>query len=179
MQNYVSLSNTIIKLRALEPEDIYLLLLWENDERIWNVSDTLQPFSKSVLTKYIENSAADIFESKQLRLMIDSISDKKTVGMIDLFDFDPRHRRAGVGIMIHESEQQKKYAQNALKVLIRYAFDHLHLHQLFCNIGIDNPASLKLFQNAGFQITGTKKDWIKTKTSFQDEYFLQLLENKI
>ena len=165
----ICLSNNTLKIRAIEPEDIAILLEWENDERIWNVSDTLQPFSKYILTKYIENSTADIFEAKQLRLMIDSITEKKTVGMIDLFDFDPRHARAGVGIMIHESEQKKKFAQNALEILIRYTFDHLHLHQLYCNIGTENTASMKLFQNAGFEIIGTKKDWIKTFDKYFDE----------
>jgi diamine N-acetyltransferase len=178
MRDTIKLSDNIIKIRAIEPEDIDILLNWENDEEIWNVSDTLQPFSRFILTKYIESSAADIYETKQMRLMIDSDVEKTTVGMIDLFDFDPRHARAGVGIMIHKLYQNKKYAQSALNLLIKYAFDHLHLHQLYCNIGVYNSASLKLFQNAGFIVIGTKKDWIKTKNGFSDEYLLQLIGTK-
>ncbi|MBA7522215.1 hypothetical protein ES705_14333 [subsurface metagenome] len=90
-----------INLRALEAEDIGLLYEWENDKRIWQVSNTITPFSKFILQKYLDNSHMDIYQAKQLRLMIDLAEgdSKRTVGAIDLFDFDPFHLRAGVGIL--------------------------------------------------------------------------------
>ena len=59
-----------IVIRALEPEDLEYLYQWENDMDLWEVSDTLTPFSHFTLKKYIENSHQDIYEAKQLRLMI-------------------------------------------------------------------------------------------------------------
>ena len=83
MKSY--LSNGTITLRAIEPEDIELLFSWENDPEIWEVSHTLVPYSKYILALYIKNADKDIYESKQLRLMIDT-SEGKTIGAIDLFD---------------------------------------------------------------------------------------------
>ncbi|HCC72029.1 MAG TPA: GNAT family N-acetyltransferase, partial [Bacteroidales bacterium] len=80
-----------IKLRAPEPEDLVILYNWENDPSIWQVSNTLSPFSKYTLRKYIENSHKSIFETGQLRFMIEIIQLEKTIGTIDLFDFDPFH----------------------------------------------------------------------------------------
>jgi diamine N-acetyltransferase len=154
---------------------------WENDTDIWLVSNTLAPFSRYTLRNYIENSHRDIYETRQIRFMIDTIGigNSKTVGTIDIFDFDPYHLRAGIGILIGDnSERGKGYADDALKVLIRYCFSVLKLHLIFCNIATDNPASIKLFQKNGFGITGEKKDWIKTDTGWLNEYILQLVDKQ-
>ena len=95
-----------IRFRALEPEDIDLLFEWENDAEIWEISNTFEPFSKYILAKYIKDSQRDIYESKQIRMIIETI-DSKAVGAIDLFDFDPFHFRAGVGILIHDEKDRK------------------------------------------------------------------------
>ncbi|MCG8702189.1 MAG: GNAT family N-acetyltransferase [Bacteroidales bacterium] len=172
--------NNKVLLRALEPEDIDVLYKWENDRTIWHVSNTITPFSKYILRKYIENSYQDIYEAKQLRLMIElHIEDNcRTIGSIDLFDFDPHNKRAGIGILIGEPEERGKgYARIALKELISYAFDVLKLHQLYCNISADNDASISLFKKEGFQLIGVKKEWIKTSSGYSDELLFQLIRS--
>lgn len=173
------LENKNIRLRALEPTDLKLLYQWENDSSIWEVSHTLKPFSLFVLKQYLETSHLDIFESKQLRLVIESKDKNEPVGLIDLFDFDPYHQHAGVGISINNIEQQQKgFATEALQTLCNYAFSVLQLHQLYCNITTKNETSLKLFKNEGFEVAGLKKQWIKTQDGWLDEYLLQKINPK-
>ena len=170
------LSNDIISLRAIEPEDIELLYSWENDPGIWEVSHTLVPFSKYILALYIKNSDKDIYESKQLRLMIDT-ADGKTVGGIDLFDFDPYHSRVGVGVLIHSRDDRSKgYASAALKLVIEYCFGKLKIHQLYANIERSNTVSLCLFEKNGFIVCGTKKEWLMTDSGWKDEMMVQLID---
>jgi diamine N-acetyltransferase len=169
-----------IVLRALEPMDIDALYKWENDPEIWHVSNTCTPYSKYILEKYIENSHLDIYQVKQLRLMIDIRNGdgalSRSVGTVDLFDFDPYHNRAGVGILIGDKSDRKKgYAFRALVKFLEYSFQTLQLHQLYCNITSGNKDSLKLFKKCGFTITGRKRDWVKTPAKFMDEYLLQLI----
>ena len=97
-----------ISLRALEPEDLELLYEWENNDSYWELSNTFSPFSKYTLKRYLENSHKNIYETGQLRLMIDLIDEKKTIGTIDLFDFDPFHKRAGLGILIAPDTYRRK-----------------------------------------------------------------------
>lgn len=175
------MTETEIVLRAPEPRDIDVLYRWENDTEIWHVSNTLTPFSKYILEKFIENSHLDIYTSKQLRLMIDAKErglPARSIGTIDLFDFDPYHLRAGVGILIGDkSDRRKGYATMALKKLISYCFNTLLLHQLYCNITIGNVDSLKLFKKCGFRITGRKTDWIRITGRYADELLLQLINS--
>ena len=168
-----------IKLRAVEPEDIDLLFQWENNKEIWHLSNTITPFSRHILTKYIETAHLDIYQTRQLRLMIDVLENDKnqrTVGAIDLFDFEPFHQRAGIGILIsNTSDRNKGYASAALQSLIEYAFKTLHLNQLYCNLSPDNVSSIKLFRKHGFTEVGIKKMWNKTLTGYSDEILLQLI----
>jgi diamine N-acetyltransferase len=176
-------TDTEIILRALEPTDIDALYKWENDPEIWHVSNTCTPYSKYILEKYIENSHLDIYQVRQLRMMIDirenGNGDQRSVGTVDLFDFDPYHNRAGIGILIGEkSDRRKGFACMALKKFLEYSFHSLQLHQLYCNISEGNRDSLSLFKKCGFKITGRKKEWVKTPAKYVDEYLLQLINPK-
>jgi diamine N-acetyltransferase len=171
------LENDHIKLRVPEPTDIDWLYQWENDPEVWISGTTLVPFSRHVLLKYLETAHLDIFETHQLRFMIELIDQPKIpIGTIDLFDYDPYHNRAGVGILIADkTKRQKGYATQALQLLIEYCFGILGLNQLYCNIDPSNQQSLKLFTHAGFEIIGLKKRWTRRGTKYHDEYLLQLL----
>lgn len=165
-----------IRLRALEPEDLELLYEWENNDSYWVISNTVSPFSKYTLKRYMENSHKSIYETGQLRLMIDLREEKKTIGTIDIFDFDPFHGRAGIGILIADEAQRKKgYASMSLKCLIDYCFRTLQLHQLYCNILANNCESIDLFKKMGFTESGIKKEWVKTTDGYLDEYLFQLI----
>jgi diamine N-acetyltransferase len=172
------LENRSISLRAPEPEDLDLLYLWENEPSIWQVSGTLTPFSRFILKQYLEHAGKDIYEAKQLRLMIQLKSNHRPLGAIDLFDFDPHHRRAGLGILIAEpSDRRKGYAREALETMISYCFEVLHLHQLYCHIAAGNSASIKLFKEAGFQESGRKRDWIFNGEHYEDELLYQMISS--
>ena len=173
----VTLQGNTIFLRALEPEDLAFIYHIENDETIWEVSNTQTPYSKFLITQYLENAHQDIYEAKQLRLAICKNENLEAIGLIDLFDFDPKNKRAGVGIIIqNEVDRNNGFGKEALGLMINYAFHQLQLHQLYANIGTENLPSLSLFTTFGFEKIGVKKDWNFTNNSFHDEVLLQLIK---
>jgi len=165
-----------IQLRAIEPKDIDFLYSVENDDTFWEVSNTQTPYSKHVLLQYLANAHQDIYEAKQLRLVIEENSSSKPAGLIDLFDYSPRHKRAGIGILIIEDQQLKGYASEALDLLIEYSFKYLDVHQLYANITTDNKKSIKLFQKKNFIEVGVKKEWIFSQEKWKDEILFQLIK---
>jgi len=175
----MTLKGKNIYLRALEPEDLEFVYAIENDEAIWEVSNTQTPYSKFLIRQYLENAHQDIYEAKQLRLAICKNDSDTAIGLIDLFDFDPRNKRAGIGIVIqNQQERNQGFGKEALQLLIEFSFNQLQVHQLFANIGVDNESSLNLFATFGFQRIGIKKDWNYSNNSFQDEAVFQLLNPK-
>ena len=158
-------------MRAPEPEDLDFLFEMENDTKHWHLSNTLNPFSRFDLEQYILLADKDIFKTKQLRFIIDE--NRKAVGIVDLFDFEPLHKRAGVGIMIKNDERNKGFATRALELLMEFSIKKLGLHQLYCNIESSNTVSLRLFEKNGFLQTGVKKEWNNFEGNWIDELFLQ------
>ncbi|MBP5455687.1 MAG: GNAT family N-acetyltransferase [Paludibacteraceae bacterium] len=163
-----NLENEVIRLRALEPEDLESLYEWENNDLFWADGNSIAPYSRFVLRQYIEQQSLDIYSLKQLRLMIELKGERKPIGTIDLFDFDPYHSRAGVGILVDARYQSKGYATQALFLLCNYAFRLLKLHQLYCHVNERNEASIRLFQKAGFVECGCLKSWSKDENGWQD-----------
>lgn len=169
----MNIEGQLCRLRALEPCDIDALYAWENDTRVWSVSGTTSPFSRHTLERFIEEQRFDIFQTRQLRLIIETL-DGEAVGALDLFEFDPQSLRAGVGILIHDTAQRGKgYASDAIATLCDYGHTVLGLHQLWCNVGADNAASLALFRKAGFAKVGIKRDWARTSEGYRDEILMQ------
>ncbi|SDB43883.1 diamine N-acetyltransferase [Flavobacteriaceae bacterium MAR_2010_188] len=171
-----TLNGEQIYLRALEPEDLDFVHEVENDESLWHLSNTQSPFSRFIIKEYISNAHRDIYEMKQLRLVICDKEDS-AIGMIDVFECDFKNQRAGIGILIKDSVNRKKgYGKEALSLLTNYCFSRLNLHQLYCNIYEDNLASISLFKSVGFREVGLKKDWSYYEGKFRNEYLFQLIK---
>lgn len=175
----ITLKGKTIHLRALEPNDLEFVYALENDESIWEVSNTNTPYSRFLVRQYLENAHQDIFEAKQLRLAICKNNDKNAIGLIDLFEFDPKNNRAGIGILVgNDGDRGLGVGTEALELLIQYAFRQLNLHQLFANIDIKNEPSLSLFAKFGFEKIGVKKQWNLVDGKYQDEALFQLINPK-
>ncbi|MGB1103686.1 MAG: GNAT family N-acetyltransferase [Crocinitomicaceae bacterium] len=163
-----------IYLRAIEPSDAEQILAWENNTENWYLSNTIAPYSKHLIEAYV-NAAQDVFQLRQVRFIICEKSTDKPCGAIDIFDFEPIHQRGGVGILIDELYRSKGYALDALLVLDEYALNHLGIRNLFCSIQGDNQASINLFEKAGYESVGRRKNWYNTRGKWVDELLFQKL----
>ncbi len=161
-----------VKLRALEPEDLDDLYQIENDSRLWDVGLTNVPYSRFALHEYIANTANDIYADKQLRLIIET-EDKKVAGIVDLCNYDPRHNRAEVGIVVKTPFRNHGYAHEALEELHRYAAAVLGIYQLYAIVSAVNEHSLRLFKSLGYQQTATLNQWLRSDTGYSDAILLQ------
>lgn len=172
------MTDSNINLRAMEPGDIDALFRWENDSSLWLTAVAHQPYSRHALQQFIDESGqTDIYASRQLRLMAYDKDSGDTVGCVDLFDFDPYHRRAGIGILVDSTMRHKGYGYAMLCELEKFASEHLNLHQIYCNIAEDNTASINLFTKAGFTHCGTYNHWIYSRGEWIDALaFQKILE---
>ena len=176
----LTLKGESVYLRALEPNDLEFLYEVENNESIWEVSNTQTPYSRFLIKQYLKNAHQDIYEAKQLRLAICKDHNFPAIGLIDLFDFDPKNNRAGVGIMIqNQQDRNSGIGSEALGLLIRYAFRKLNLHQLYANINPENKPSVRLFTTFGFEEIGTKKQWNLVEGKYKDETLFQLINHQL
>lgn len=147
----------MIRLRKIEPTDIPYLYQWENDARMWTDSDTHNPLSQADLREYVASSTGDIYRDGQLRLMIDE--DGSTMGCIDLFDFDPRNRKAAIGMYIAPHARGRGIGTKAVKLIEEYAFGFLKLRMLYAIIATKNTACSTIYKKEGYEPSSMLKAW--------------------
>ena len=167
------LENENILLRAVEPEDLDRLYIWENNSQLWDVGNTRNPYSRFVLKQYIVDSDKDIYETKQLRLMIVSKKTAETVGTVDLFDFEIHNSRIALGLFVDVAFQGKGFAKASLRLVEEYVFEYLKINQLYCHISQNNTASIRMFEQENFEKTGILKQWVKTIEGYEDIILFQ------
>lgn len=161
-----------IVLRAVEPEDLNLLYAWENNVDFFPYNEDVSFYSRAQMEQFIIVQSSTIYEIGQQRFIIEN-KDKIPVGAVDLFEFNERNSRVGVGILIEEKFRGQGYAKHSLECVLSYCFNQLFLHQVFCEISMDNKASLQLFRSIGFTQTGEKQAWRKTSNGFVNVGFFQ------
>ena len=167
------LSDGVVALRAPEPHDIDIMLRWENDSTAWTSATTAAPFSRRNIEDYVMTYDPDIFSARQLRLIIETAG--RPVGAVDLFEFDPLNRRAGMGIVVDPDERRSGIARRALNLLAIYGASRIGLHQIWAMAAADNEASGALLASAGYVISGRLRSWLRRGESYIDAYIYQRL----
>ncbi len=177
----------MIKLRALEPEDLELLYTVENDPLLWLTGSNNEPYSHFALRQFIETCTNDIYADRQLRLVIETAGDDGTagsdvangqdngeikpgtvIGIIDLYKFSPENRRAEVGVMILKPYRGRGYCGEALAAIEQYGGKLLHLHQLYAVIAVSNTVCRHAFCSAGYREQATLSQWLWRGDKYED-----------
>ena len=161
-----------VKLRAMEPEDLDLLYHIENDKKLWDISATNVPYSRYALHNYIADAKNDIYLDGQVRMMIEN-EVQDIIGIIDLVNFDPKHQRAEMGIIIMKPYRQQGYAHAALQSLIDYTQNGLHLKQIYAIVDVDNNDSIHCLTSFGFTNNCLLKDWLYCDGKYKDARLMQ------
>ena len=147
----------MIKLRKIEPADLPFLYQWENDATVWADGSNHNPLSQQDLRDYIASTTGDIYKDGQLRLIIED--ERVTLGCVDLFDLDPRNRRAAIGMYIAPEYRGKGVGRLTLEQLEFYAFDFLHLRVLYAVIATNNIPCSSLYRSAGYSPSTPLASW--------------------
>ena len=162
------------RLRALEPSDVELLYLWENDPEVWRVGGTTSPLSYQRIAQFVEEQSYDLYATRQMRLVVEC--EGIAVGTLDIFDFDPQHLRFGIGILIYAPEARRKgYARAAIEAVKTYARDTLVLRQIWASVAADNEASIALFEGCGFELCGRRRAWLRRHDGYTDQLEYQFI----
>lgn len=148
-------------IRAIEPEDLDLMYVIENDVSLWQYSSHSAPFSHYQLKRYLSECQSDIYKDGQVRFTI--VDDNGTAcGFVDLENFDAADMRAEVGIVLLPEARHKGLATMAVKEIQKYA-RQIGLVQLWAEVSENNASANILFETCGFTHTATLKGWIANK----------------
>lgn len=95
--------------------------------------------------------------------------DGAIAGAINLSQiFRSRFQNAYLGYYIGAPYAGRAYMTEALRLMLRYAFDELKLHRLEANIQPQNHASIALVKRAGFSREGFSRRYLKICGRWRD-----------
>lgn len=144
-------------LRKLEPSDLPYLYQWENDAAAWSDGATHNPLSQQDLRDYIASTTGDIYRDGQLRLIAQD--EELTIGCADLFDLDPRNRKAAIGLYVAPEYRGQGYSEDIMQLLEEYAFTHLNLRLLYAIIRTDNAPCTALYEKCAYVPSSPLRNW--------------------
>lgn len=158
-----------ITLRAVEPEDINLILQWDNEPDQWTETSTHTPISRHAIEQYVlDNVYSDIYGLRQQRLMAVDADTQATIGCIDLLHFNPHDHHAEIGMLIAPAYRGQGYGRPVVEALLLFARNNLQLHQVYCEIAVSNQPCLAIYDALGFVRQGVRTDWIRTPDGWVD-----------
>jgi ribosomal-protein-alanine N-acetyltransferase len=80
------------------------------------------------------------------------------LGLLGFFRWDPPHRTAELGYMLHRSRWGMGLMGEILPPLVRYGFEELGLHRQEARIEPENIASVRLIHQLGFRPEGLLRE---------------------
>ena len=161
-------------LRAIEPDDLDLMYLLENDTRMRDCTATTVPLSHYALRCYLEENKGDLYSDLQVRMTIIDPQTSAACGFLDITDFLPRHRRAQIRIALMQDATGRGLATNALKEAAEYAKSQ-GLQQLYAIVAINNSRARALFLRAGYTEVSILPDWLLQDGAYVDAVLYRMM----
>lgn len=108
----------------------------------------------------------------QHRWIIVRKSDGMKMGTCGFHCWDQKNCKVEVGYDLKEEFWGKGYMQEAIKEIIAFALDDMHIKEISACIYIDNPKSIHLVENLGFVLSGTSYELFRQKEYLHNIYSL-------
>jgi len=161
-----------VYLRALEVSDLDRTWTWHNDPGLY---DTLvSPFryvSHAAEDEWLHSKAA--YSQTEVQLAICLREGDQHIGNINLTNIDWVSRHGYLGIFIGETQYQSKgYGQQAMRLMLRHAFQDLGLHRVYLMVCDDNPRAIRVYEKCGFVIEGRLRQHAYKRGQFRDLIFM-------
>jgi RimJ/RimL family protein N-acetyltransferase len=168
------------KLVNLEPLDLEndskKFISWERDteyHRLGN-DDPARLYSARENKEWLESHFHEF-----IMFTIHSKEDDKLIGSIELMGIQWPSGDAWVGIGIGERDYWGKgYGTEAMKIILRYAFEELNLHRVSLSVFDYNQRAIRSYEKAGFQHEGRIRQYVTREGKTWDLVFMGILRSE-
>lgn len=105
-------------------------------------------------------------------------SEKKLIGSIDLRDWKTIHKCGDIGYAISKKYWNKGYVSEAMKAVMKFGFEPLHLNRIEAHCEEENIGSWRVMQKCGMKYEGTLREKVFIKGKFRSMKMYSLLKNE-
>jgi RimJ/RimL family protein N-acetyltransferase len=144
----------------------------------WNVARMMRmvpfPYTREMAREWIGTHIKEREARTAFRFGIRrSDEEPSLIGLSDIDEIE--HGSGSLGYWLREEAWGKGYATEAATAVLKFAFSILNLDRLVSGHAVDNEASGRVLTKLGFEYTGDKTVWSKSRQSniLQRRYALE------
>jgi RimJ/RimL family protein N-acetyltransferase len=169
----------LVRLRAYESSDVDATLKWVNDDEVRQFLEggTLTyPVSRAQQEQFVEGASRPADNRKTFAI---ETLNGEYLGSINLHEIDWINRRAEIGIVIGIKQHWGKgYGTDAMRVLLRLAFDKMNLHRVYLRVYAFNKRAIASYEKCGFRREGVLREQRYHNGKYHDAILMGLLESE-
>ena len=163
-----------VELRRHERRNYKLYAHWYGDEEIWRLTSwsdaPMRPAAVERLFESRESSAVDD------SFAIHRAGEEEPLGVIGLMNVSGANRSADLSVIVGEREDRERgLGTEAIRVLLRYAFEDLRLNRVGLSVFEFNELAISAYDKLGFKEEGRLRQAIRRDGSFYDAILMSVL----
>ncbi len=126
------------------------------------------PYPNGEAERYISKQLAEFEAGDSVTFAIERKSESVFSGIIEVRDIEREHSQAELSFWLAVEAWGQGYMSEALKPVLRFAFEDLSLNRLYGYHMVRNPGSGKVFQKNGFVQEGLLRQRVRKLGVFED-----------
>ena len=175
----LALEGEFVELKLASPEDAEEFLAYYKDNK-----EFLKRFEPTRDKDFYTMEGQKSILSESYRNYMNGLAinfgiylEKKLIGKVQISNLIyGGFRSANLGYSLHKDYEGKGLMQDALKVVIDYAFEDLMLHRLEASTLLDNFRSQKTLELQGFKKVGLNEKYLFINGEWRDHYTFYLIK---
>ena len=172
--------NFRIRLRNPVPSDAETIFRWRSESAL----QTHQPLVYLTIDHIrsdIENSPNNDlpdYTRERFQWIIERLSDGVSMGWMTLSIRTWEHQIGEIGYSLSEQFHGQGYGHEALQIMLRKVFFEAHLYRVEAKCSVENAASFKLLEKAGFKKEGILREYFNIRGKRIDHYIYSFLRSE-
>jgi RimJ/RimL family protein N-acetyltransferase len=171
------LTGNLVNLRALERDDLERCWTWMNDAEVTHFLAAIHaPLSRAEEEKWLEQAMTQRDDKCTFAI---TTKDGTHIGNCEIQRIDRVARHAELGIMIGDKNYWGQgYGADAMKVLLRYAFEVLNLNRVYLRVHEYNSRAIRCYEKCGFRHEGRMRQQVYRHGRYWDTLIMGVLREE-
>lgn len=166
-----------VELRRHDRANYPLYARWYGDEEIWRLTSwAAEPMQQA--------QAERLFEDREASAVDDSFAihregEEEPLGVISLTNISEANGSAELSVIIgDEKDRDKGFGTEAIRVILRYAFEDLGLQRVDLSVFEFNELAIRAYEKLGFQREGRVHQAVRRDGKFHDAILMRILASE-
>lgn len=173
------LTGSLVRLRPVELSDLPMLLSWRSDPSAYGSFFEFEPTPLSAQEDWYRRHCLSGLE-KNFIIETTLETHPIPIGLISILNINWRSRHAELGRLLlgNRTFRGLGHAPEAIALICEYAFDHMNLNKVYCEVLVSQGRVISLHKKFGVVEEGLRKEHIFKRGAYEDVVILALFRDE-